>query len=59
MESPYIHKPHNVSVMCHAVCSAKYRRVVMSEHVGEMLRRARMAIEKRFEVRFFGDWHGS
>ena len=53
MESRYIHKPHNVSVlMYHLVCAAKYRRVVMSEHVDEVLREACLEIEKRWELRF-------
>ena len=53
MESRYIHKPHNVSVlMYHLVCAAKYRRVVMSAHVDEVLRQACLEIEKRWEVRF-------
>ena len=53
MESRYIHKPHNVSVlMYHLVCAAKYRRVVMSKHVDEVLRRACVEIEKRWEMRF-------
>ena len=39
MESRYIHKPHNVSVlMYHVVCVAKYRRAVMSEQVDEVVR---------------------
>jgi putative transposase len=53
MESRYIHKRHNVSVlMYHMVCAAKYRRVVMSAHVDEVLRQACLEIEKRWEVRF-------
>ena len=53
MESRYIHKSHNVSVlMYHLVCAAKYRRVVMSEQVDEALRRACLEIEKRWELRF-------
>lgn len=53
MESRYIHKSHNVSVlMYHLVCAAKYRRVVMSEHVDEVLRQACLEIEKRWEIRF-------
>ena len=53
MESRYIHKRHNVSVlMYHVVCAAKYRRVVMSEHVDEVLRQACLEIEKRWEIRF-------
>jgi len=53
MESRFIHKRHNVSVlMYHLVCSAKYRRVVMSEQVDEVLRQACLEIEKRWELRF-------
>ena len=53
MESRYIHKSHNVSVlMYHLVCAAKYRRVVMSEHVDEVLRQTCAEIEKRWEIRF-------
>lgn len=53
MESRYVHKAHNVSVlMYHLVCAAKYRRVVMSEHVDEVLRQACLEIEKRWEIRF-------
>jgi len=53
MESRYIHKPHSVSVlMYHLVCAAKYRRVVMSAQVDEVLRQACLEIEKRWEVRF-------
>ena len=53
MESRYIHKPHSVSVlMYHLVCAAKYRLVVMSEEVDEVLRRACLEIEKRWELRF-------
>lgn len=53
MGSRYIHKQHNVSVlMCHVVCAAKYRRVVMSSHVDEVLRQACLEIEKRWEIVF-------
>ena len=53
MESRYIHKSHNVSVlMYHLVCSAKYRRVVMSPTVDEVLRQACVEIEKRWEIMF-------
>ena len=39
MESRYIHKSHNVSVlMYHVVCAAKYRRVVINEQVDEVLK---------------------
>src|SRR5476649_2852782 len=53
MKSGYIHKRQNVSVlMYHMVCAAKYRRVVKSEHVDEVMKRACMEIEKRWEIRF-------
>ena len=53
MKSSYIHKSHNVSVlMYHLVCAAKYRRVVMSKHVDEVLRQACVEIERRWEIRF-------
>src|SRR5450755_4251238 len=53
MESRYIHKQHNVSVlMYHVVCAAKYRRVVMSEHVDEVVKNACLEIEKRWEIYF-------
>ena len=38
--------------MYHLVCAAKYRRVVMSEQVDEVLRQACLEIEKRWELRF-------
>ncbi|PTY01276.1 IS200/IS605 family transposase [Verrucomicrobia bacterium LW23] len=53
MESQYIHKEHNVSVLLyHLVCSAKYRRVVMSEEVDKVLREVCLDIEKRWEIFF-------
>ena len=53
MESHYVHKSHNVSVlMYHIVCAAKYRRVVMSEHVDEVLKQVCLEIEKRWEIWF-------
>ena len=53
MESRYVHKQHNVTVlMYHVVCAAKYRRVVMSNAVDEVLKGTCMEIEKRFEIWF-------
>ena len=53
MESRYIHRSHNVSVlMYHVVCAAKYRRVVMSERVDEVLKGVCLEIEKRYEIWF-------
>ena len=53
MESHYVHKAHNVSVlMYHIVCAAKYRRVVMSEQVDEVLKAVCLEIAKRWEIWF-------
>src|SRR5580698_11052191 len=53
MESRYVHKQHNVSVlMYHIVCAAKYRRVVMSEAVDEVLTAVCLEIAKRWEIWF-------
>ena len=53
MESRYIHKRHNVSVlMYHVVCAAKYRQVVMSAHVDEILKATCLEIQKRWEIVF-------
>ena len=53
MESRYIHKSHNVSVlMYHYVCPAKYRRVVFSAEADKSLREICIEIEDRYEVRF-------
>ena len=53
MESHYVHKQHNVSVlMYHIVCAAKYRRVVMNEHVDEVVKAVCLEMEKRWEVWF-------
>lgn len=52
-ESKYIHKSHNVSVLLyHVVGTAKYRRVVFSEHVDEVLREACLERAKRYERAF-------
>ena len=48
-ESKYIHKSHNVSVLLyHVVCTAKYRRVVFSEQVDEVVREVCLEIAKRY-----------
>ena len=53
MESRYVHKRHNVSVlMYHLVCAAKYRRVVMSRQVDETVRDVCLEIAKRWEICF-------
>ena len=53
MESRYLHKKHNVSVLLyHVVCAAKYRRVVMSEAVDAVVKEVCLEIEKRWEIYF-------
>ncbi len=53
IESDYIHKSHNVSVLLyHFVCPAKYRRVVFSQAVDRTLKDICLEIEKRYEIRF-------
>jgi putative transposase len=52
-ESKYLHKSHNVSVLLyHVVCTAKYRRVVFSEHVDEVVRDVCLEIAQRYELSF-------
>jgi putative transposase len=52
-ESRYLPKSHNVSLLLdHVVCAAKYRRVVFSEHVDEVVREACLEIAKRYAMAF-------
>jgi len=51
--SKYIHKSHNVTVLLyHIVSSAKYRRVVFTKEVDEVLISVCEEIEKRYDIRF-------
>jgi putative transposase len=51
--SEYIHKSHNVSVLIyHFVCPAKYRRVIFSEEVDNVLKDVCLEISKRYEMVF-------
>ena len=51
--SEYIHKRHNVSVILyHAVCPAKYRRVVFTGEVDQVLKDICLDISERYEIRF-------
>ena len=53
VESKYIHKSHNVSVLLyHFVCPAKYRRVVFSEMVDNTLKDTCLEISKRYQIYF-------
>jgi REP element-mobilizing transposase RayT len=46
-------KSHNISIlMYHFVCPAKYRRVLLSKKVDEVLKEVCLEIEKRFEIKF-------
>jgi putative transposase len=51
--SERIRKSHNVSVLLyHIVCPAKYRRVVFTEEVDQVLKEVCLEIAKRYEIRF-------
>ena len=51
--SKYIHKSHNVTVLLyHFVTSAKYRRVVFTKEVDQVLVSVCLEIEKRYDIRF-------
>jgi len=46
-------KSHNISILIyHFVCPAKYRKVVINDEVDEVLRKACLEIEKRYEIKF-------
>jgi len=52
-KSRYIHKSHNVTVLIyHAVCPAKYRKIIFSKEVDETLKEVCGEIEKRYEIYF-------
>lgn len=51
--STHIHKSHNVSLlMYHIVCSAKYRKVVLTEQVDLSLKEICLEIAKRYDIHF-------
>lgn len=51
--SEYIHQSHNVSkLMYHFVLPAKYRRVVIDEHVDQVIREVCVEISKRYPISF-------
>jgi REP element-mobilizing transposase RayT len=51
--STYLHKKHSVSLlMYHFVCTAKYRRAVLTESVDILLKQICLEIEKRYEIHF-------
>jgi len=53
VQSKYIHKSHNVSVLLyHYVCPAKYRQVVFSESVDNTLKKTCLELSKRYQIHF-------
>jgi putative transposase len=51
--SEYLHKSHNVSVLIyHIVCPAKYRRVVFSREVDQVLKEVCLEIAQRYDLVF-------
>src|SRR6266540_2361784 len=51
--SNYIRKSHNVTVLLyHLVFPAKYRRVVFDKDVDEVIKKACLEIERRYQVKF-------
>ena len=53
VESKYIHKSHNVSILLyHLVCPAKYRATVFSKEVDEEIKQICLEISKRYSIYF-------
>lgn len=51
--SEYIHKSHNVSVLLyHYVCPARYRKLIFTEEVDNVLREVCEEISRRYEINF-------
>jgi REP element-mobilizing transposase RayT len=51
--SQLIRKSHNVSILLyHIVCPAKYRRIVFSEEVDQVLKAVCLDIAQRYEITF-------
>ncbi len=51
--SQLVHKRHNVSILLyHIVCPAKYRRIVFSEDVDQVLKMVCLDIAQRYEITF-------
>ena len=51
--SHLVRKRHNVSILLyHIVCPAKYRRIVFSEEVDEVLKTVCLEIAQRYELTF-------
>ncbi len=51
--SIYIHKSHNISVLIyHLVCPTKYRKVIITEHVDQVIKQTCLEIAKRYSIHF-------
>ena len=51
--SIYIHKRHNVTVLIyHLVCPTKYRKVVITKPVDQLIKETCIEISKRFQLHF-------
>ena len=51
--SLYIHKSHNVTVMVyHLVCPTKYRRIVVTKEVDQIIKDTCLAIALRYDMHF-------
>ena len=51
--SIYVHKSHNVSVMIyHLVCPTKYRRIVITEKVDQIIKETCLGIALRYDMHF-------
>ena len=51
--SQLVRKSHNVSILLyHIVCPAKYRRIVFSEEVDQVLKTVCLDIAQRYEIDF-------
>lgn len=52
-DSQVIRKSHNVTVLLyHVVCAIKYRRIVLTEEVDEVITEICSEIEKRYDIHF-------
>ena len=53
MESKYVHKRHNVSVlMYHFVCPVKYRKSLITKEIDEYLKEICLKISEKYELVF-------
>ena len=51
--SKYVHKSHNVTVLLyHLVFPTKYRKVVIDEHVDQVIKNICLEMKKRYQINF-------